>query len=130
MRIGIALIVRMFVVTSSPTIPSPRVAPRVNAPSSYVSEIARPSIFGSDTKRRSPGSMSSCRSRLWRRFSQARNSSGDRALARDSIGSAWRISPNLSSGRMPPATRWVGESGVRSSGFSSSIPRSSSMSAS
>jgi hypothetical protein len=43
---------------------SPRVAPRVNTPSSYVSEIARPSIFGSETNWRSPGSMSSWRRRL------------------------------------------------------------------
>ena len=41
--------VRRLAVTSSPTSPSPRVAPRTKTPFSYTSEIARPSIFGSVT---------------------------------------------------------------------------------
>ena len=41
--------VRRLAVTSSPTSPLPRVAPTLNTPSRYVSEMARPSIFGSTT---------------------------------------------------------------------------------
>ena len=58
------------------------------------------------------------------RASQARSSSSSRALPSESIGSACSIRSKCSSGGAP--TRWVGESGVRSSGFSSSIARSSS----
>ena len=50
-RSGTAVIVRRFSVTFSPVRPSPRVAPIVNRPSSYCSEIARPSSLGSATKR-------------------------------------------------------------------------------
>src|SRR5438270_383001 len=46
--------VRRFWVTSSPISPLPRVAPRSSTPSRYTSEIARPSILGSVTKRTSP----------------------------------------------------------------------------
>ncbi len=48
-RSGIAVIVRRFGVTSSPVVPSPRVAPIANRPRSYWSEIARPSILSSAT---------------------------------------------------------------------------------
>ena len=41
--------VRRLAVTSSPTVPLPRVAPTLNNPSRYVSEMARPSILGSTT---------------------------------------------------------------------------------
>jgi hypothetical protein len=47
--IEIALIVFRFGVTFSPRKPSPRVAPRTNAPFSYRRLIERPSIFGSVT---------------------------------------------------------------------------------
>ncbi len=63
MRSGIALTVRRFWVTSSPTSPSPRVAPRVSTPSSYTSEMARPSIFGSVTNSMSELAAPSSRSR-------------------------------------------------------------------
>ena len=62
--------------------------------------------------------MSSWRSLLCRRVSQARNSSALRALPRESIGSRWRTGSNVSTGS--PPTRWVGESGLRSSGCSAS----------
>ena len=62
------------------------------------------------------------------RVSQARSSSSLRALASESIGSACSTCSKRSSGGAP--TRWVGESGVRSSGCSASIARSSSSSAS
>ena len=42
-------IVRTLTVTSSPRVPSPRVAPRSNRPFSYVSAMLRPSIFISAT---------------------------------------------------------------------------------
>ena len=45
--IGIENIVFRFSVTSSPTTPSPRVAPRINLPFSYSRATERPSIFGS-----------------------------------------------------------------------------------
>ncbi len=49
MRRGTEEIVRRLTVTSSPWRPSPRVAPRVRRPPSYVRLIASPSIFGSVT---------------------------------------------------------------------------------
>ena len=51
---GIARIVRTFAVTSSPRMPSPRVAPRTRRPSSYVSAMLRPSIFSSATYATAP----------------------------------------------------------------------------
>ena len=62
------------------------------------------------------------------RSSQARSSSSLRALASDSIGCRCVTGSNRSSGLAP--TRWVGESGVTSSGCSASIARSSFSSAS
>ena len=44
---GMERMVRRFSVTSSPTLPSPRVAPRTNRPSTYSRATDRPSIFGS-----------------------------------------------------------------------------------
>ncbi len=41
------LMVRMFVVTSSPTLPSPLVEPRTRTPSSYTRAMPRPSILSS-----------------------------------------------------------------------------------
>ena len=51
---GTAWIVLTFGVTSSPVVPSPRVAARTRTPLSYTSETDRPSIFSSQTKRRRP----------------------------------------------------------------------------
>ncbi len=62
------------------------------------------------------------------RVTQARSSSSERALARLSIGRRWRTFRRLETGS--PPTRCVGESGVTSSGWSRSIARSSSSSAS
>jgi len=46
---GIARIARTFAVTSSPRLPSPRVAPRTSKPFSKVNARLRPSIFNSAT---------------------------------------------------------------------------------
>jgi len=46
---GMLLIVFRFSVTSSPLIPSPRVEPLVNSPSTYSRETDKPSIFCSTT---------------------------------------------------------------------------------
>ncbi len=44
---GMEPIVLRFAVISSPLTPSPRVAPRINTPSSYISDTPSPSILGS-----------------------------------------------------------------------------------
>ena len=62
------------------------------------------------------------------RSTQAFNSSSERTLESDSIGSECWIFSSLPTGS--PPTRWVGESGVCSSGYSASSPLSSSNSAS
>ncbi len=59
---------------------------------------------------------------------QARSSSAERTLASESIAWGWETFSSFEIG-VPP-TRWVGESGVSSSGCSASIVRSSSSSAS
>jgi hypothetical protein len=58
----------------------------------------------------------------------ARSSSSERALASESIGCRCVTFSSLPTGS--PPTRWVGESGVTSSGCSASIARSSSSRAS
>ena len=125
---GIEPIVRRLCVTSSPTSPLPRVAPRTRTPFSYSSEIARPSIFGSATNVNSGFSMPSRARWLRMRSTQARSSSSERALASESIGSSCVTFVRFETGS--PPTRCVGESGVRSSGCSASMARSSSSSAS
>jgi hypothetical protein len=62
------------------------------------------------------------------RVTHARSSSSERALASDSIGISWRTFGSDETGS--PPTRWVGESGVTSSGLAASSARSSSSSAS
>ncbi len=62
------------------------------------------------------------------RATQARSSSSERALASESIRCRWVTFASLETGA--PPTRWVGESGVTSSGCSASMRRSSSSSAS
>jgi len=120
MRKGIDGIVRKLTVTSSPISPSPRVAPRTNAPFSYVRLIARPSILGSSTN--ATGSPVS------RRFamSSAHLSSASSVVTFSSEPIALRCCTfwNFSDGGAP--TRCVGESGVTSSGCSSSSATSSS----
>ena len=62
------------------------------------------------------------------RWIQAWRSSAECALASDSIGWGWLTFSSSETGS--GATRWVGESGVTSSGCSSSSPFSSLYSAS
>ena len=45
--VGMSFIVSAFCVTSSPVVPSPRVAARTRRPSRYVSAMPRPSILSS-----------------------------------------------------------------------------------
>ena len=54
------------------------------------------------------------------RATHARSSSSERALASEYIGCGWRTFSSLETGSAP--TRWVGESGVTSSGCSASMP--------
>src|SRR5207253_216467 len=80
--IGMDRIVRRLGVMSSPTRPSPRVAPRTKRPASYRSAMPRPSILGSHTYvNAAPG-----RARLIR-ASNSRRSSGEVALSSESIAS-------------------------------------------
>ena len=93
-----------------------------------MSEMARPSIFGSHTNSNFGSSMPS-RAKCERiRATQARSSSSERALPSESMGWRWRTFSRYSTGAAP--TRCVGESGVTSSGCSASSLRSSSSSAS
>ena len=81
--------------------------------------MASPSTFGSVTYSIARSAMPALgRAGCAPACSHARSSSSSRALASDSIGCRCRTSPKRSSGR--PPTRWVGESGVRSSGL---LPR-------
>ena len=116
-RSGTASIVRRFSVTFSPVRPSPRVAPIVNRPPSYWSEIASPSSLGSATYRIAPGTS------FWMRVPHASSSSRENALSSESIGSRCSTGANVTAGR--PPGRCVGESGVTSSGCSASSARSS-----
>jgi hypothetical protein len=119
-RNGIAEIVRRLTVTSSPSSPSPRVAPRTKTPSSYVRLIASPSIFGSSTN----ATGSSVPRRFVTSSAHLRIASSVVTFSSEPIGVRWRTFWNLSDGGAP--TRWVGESGVTSSGCSSSSATSSS----
>jgi hypothetical protein len=109
--------VRRLGVTSSPVVPSPRVAPRTSTPSTYRRLMASPSTLGSTTN--GPGSRPA-RSRA--RWYQACNSSNEKALARLSMGTRCRTGAKRSDGVAP--TRWVGDSGVTSSGWAASSARS------
>ena len=113
---GTDLTVLRFRVTSSPTVPLPRVAPLTSMPFSYVKATARPSYFSSQTM-----SKASVSSRVATRRCHATSSSSLNALPRLSIGTGCSACTKLSAGSAP--TRWVGESGVTSSGFASSISR-------
>ena len=76
-----------------------------------MSEIARPSIFGSVTKRSARGSMSSERRRLWRRALPGAELVGAAGVAeREHRLGVARPARSGRPGR--PPTRWVGESGV------------------
>ena len=125
---GIEPIVRRLCVTSSPTSPLPRVAPRSRIPLRYTRLIARPSIFGSTTNSNLGRSIPSRARWLRIRSTHARSSSSVRAFGSDSIGSRCVTFSSFPTGSAP--TRWVGESGLANSGCSFSKPRSSSSSAS
>ena len=115
--------VRRFGVTSSPSRPSPRVAPRVKTPFSYRSATPRPSTLGSQTYvNATPGS-----TRLIR-ASNSRRSASLVAFSSDSIGA--RCATVAKASAICPATRCVGESAVTSSGCRDSSSRSSRTSAS
>ncbi len=118
-RDGTAPMVRMLGVMSSPAVPSPRVAPRTSAPFRYTRATASPSIFTSHRYGPVPPS-------LVARAAHASSSSAEKALSRLSIRSRWRTGVNWVD--TPPPGRWVGESGVRSSGYCSSSARISRMS--
>jgi len=70
--------------------------------------MARPSIFSSQTKRSTSGTI------RWMRLRKASTSSREKALESESMGVRWRNLENDSEGAAP--TLWVGESGVCSSG--------------
>ena len=121
--IGIVRIVRRFGVMSSPTRPSPRVAPRTKRPCSYKSAMPRPSILGSHTYvKAAPGSARPIRA------ANSRRSSGEVALSSESMAS-W-CSTDLKTSVGAPPTRWVGLSAVTRSGKLASSARSSRMRAS
>ena len=112
---GMDAMVRTLAVTFSPSAPSPRVAPCVSWPFSYVSATATPSIFGSTVirgrKAASPNCASSPRThRSYQDFS----SPASNAFPRDSMATGWRTRSNRSSGAAP--VRCVGESSVTRSG--------------
>src|SRR5919202_1463691 len=94
---------RRLGVTSSPVVPSPRVAPRTSTPSTYSRLTARPSTLGSTTN--GPGSRPA-RSRA--RSYQARSSSSEKALARLSIGTRWRTGAKLCRPSARPAQAVLG----------------------
>ena len=70
---GMERMVRRFSVTSSPTWPSPRVAPRTNTPSRYSRATDRPSTLGS-TLYSAWGMVSATRSRKSRTSSPSKTS--------------------------------------------------------
>ena len=82
---GISFIVLKLSVISSPTVPSPRVAPTTNEPFSYLNDADTPSIFGSETI-----SMSRAISKdrnFVTRNKKSLTSVSSKALASDNIGS-------------------------------------------
>ncbi len=109
--------VRTFAVMSSPVKPSPRVAAFTSTPRSYVSAQATPSIFSSQANR------AASPTRFSTRAAHASSSSNENALSSESIGARCETGANRSAGT--PPTRWVGESGVMSSGKASSSAPSS-----
>ena len=105
--------VRRFCVMSSPVSPSPRVAPCTNDAVLVARADRQPVELRA---RRNSGSTSCSGSRSRMRRSKSRTSSSLNALSSDSIGNAMPTSPNAATGAAP--TRCVGESAVRSSGYS------------
>ena len=108
-RRGMEGMVFKFSVTSSPTWPSPRVAPRTKRPFSYSRATDRPSTLGSTSYSTPSGRASRTR------WSNSSSSSTENTSWRLSRGTRWCTSWKPSA-TLPP-TRWVGESGVISSGY-------------
>ena len=108
-RRGMEGMVLRFSVTSSPTWPSPRVAPRTKRPFSYSSATDNPSTLGSTSYSTPPVRAS------WTRWPKSASSSKENTSWRLSRGTRWWTSAKPSA-TLPP-TRWVGESGVISSGY-------------
>jgi len=104
-------------VTSSPMRPSPRVAAEVRTPSSYRSEMARPSILSSVSQRTGRPAEASAF------VHHSRNSSGENTLSRLSIRSACSTGANIDDSAAP--TVCVGESWPCSSGCARSMASSS-----
>jgi hypothetical protein len=118
-RAGMEVMVRMFGVTSSPVLPSPRVAALTSAPSRYTRSIARPSILSSHRY----GPLNPLPPSFVARSAQPPRSSSVNTLSR--LSSRSRCSTGVNSVDIAPCTVWVGESGVRRSGYCSSSARSS-----
>ena len=121
-RVGTAAIVLTFGVTSSPVTPSPRVAARTSRPPRYTRAIASPSIFSSHRYGPTVSSDAAAPSRS-ARAAQPSSSSAENALSR--LSSRSRCCTGVKSVEIAPPTFWVGDSGVRSSGYCSSSSRSS-----
>ena len=116
---GMSSIVRTLAVTSSPTLPSPRVAASTNTPSAYRREQDNPSIFGSAVSATS-ASVASDRNRRIRATNSA-TSSSEKALSRLSIGLACATLARLEVGAAP--SRCDGESARTSVGNCASNAR-------
>ena len=80
----------MFAVTSSPVVPSPRVAARIRRPPSYVSAMDEPSILSSHTTGTMRPNASVTRS------IHASSSSKSMALSSEYMRRAWRTGANCS----------------------------------
>ena len=119
---GTCSTVRTFAVMSSPIRPSPRVAALTSTPFSYVSAQATPSIFSSHANAAASPTPRTTRA------AHASSSSNENALSSESMGARCSTGANRSAGALP--TRCVGESGVISSGNSSSSACSSRISSS
>ncbi len=89
-RSGTSFTVRMFAVTSSPVVPSPRVAARIRRPPSYVSAMDEPSILSSHTTGTMRPNASVTRS------IHASSSSKSMALSSEYMRRAWRTGANCS----------------------------------
>ena len=110
---GIVFIVLILEVTSSPTLPSPRVTPCAKTPFLYIKFIDKPSILSSVIY-----STDSPERPFFTRTLNARSSSALNALARLSIGFV-NLTLSKASDAFPP-TRCVGESDVIISGYAAS----------
>ena len=113
---GMLLMVFRFSVTSSPTNPSPRVAPLTNLPSRYIKETESPSILGSTEYSASPRMASVL-------VMKSASPSYENTSVRLPICTVCVNFSNLSSA-LPP-TRFVGDVGESNSGYAASRSPSS-----